>query len=175
VGAISDPSMPDTSQFTWSNTGSAPIKNISLSMEISPATQISLAPSWGGEIDLACIYAGSNIICLSYTYGGITSFSDSYVGLVLNVDYVGGIGIHSDCQVTPDLTRNIWNTVKLTENWSSDTLQLLINGTSALSGCSAFPFDPDTNAMITYGVDTSGTTSVPYSLYYDNIQVTVGR
>jgi hypothetical protein len=174
VGDVSDPSKPDTAEWTWNNTGSAPIKSVNISMEISPATLLSLAPAWTGQIDLACFHSGSNFICLSYTYGEVTSWSSSYVGLLLNVDYSGGIAFHNDCQVTKDLTRNIWNTVQITATWSTGALQVLVNGTNAVSNCTA-GFDPDTNASIWYGMDTSGGVSVPYSMYYDNIQVTVRR
>jgi hypothetical protein len=143
-------------------------------MDLNPAYSFDVASSWTGDIDLACFRTGSNIICLSFTFGGTTSFSDDYVGLLVNIDYGGGFPYHLDCQVTKDLTRNVWSTVTLSGSTSDGTIAVTVNGANALSGCTA-SFDPDTKSYSWYGMNTSGNTSFPFFMNYDDVQVTVRR
>jgi len=172
VSAISDSSMPDTATLSWNDVGSTSITSVTISAAIDPTTIISLGTSWTGAINLMCLTAGDNDVCLLYTYGNSFDFSSSYVGLYVEMVFSGGIGLAKDCPVSANLTTNIWNAVQLSAT-SAGNVQVTVNGSTTT--CSGYNFDPGMTANVAVGLVTSGGTAVPWGAYYDNVQTWVGR
>jgi hypothetical protein len=97
----------------------------------------------------------------------------SYTGLLLEWVRVGGAAQLGQCEVTGNLTSGIWNPVEL-KGTVGGALTLLINGTSALSGCAlSFPATTTSSAII--GLSTNPSTTIGWGVYYDDVVAVTRR
>jgi hypothetical protein len=159
-------------RLEWQNVGSTGVSSLSIAADINPVNFAGVAPPWTGSIDLLCVGFGSAEACFSYTRGADLSFADGYTGYFIDHTFSGGPAYQRQCQLTGNLTANLWTRVELRLTRNPATIQVFIAGASA-GQCSAGVLD-DTVTAATFGQiafpDTPG-----WTVYYDNVIAVVRR
>lgn len=85
--------------------------------------------------------------------------------------------MRSDCALTGALTPSIWTRVELHVDYDvttgASTISVLFGGTTVAS-CSG-TFDADASSTISFGPNTTYSTTYAYTMYYDNVVAYVAR
>jgi len=162
-----------TATMSWRDVGSTALTGVSLAADLSAVTLPSLMDPWSGSVSLMCVTFGNADACLFYTNGAYTRFQDSYVGYYLETSTWGAMAYAWDYPITATLPANLWTRVVIRVTASTGTAEVLFGGTTVATGTA--PFEADTVATATVGLDSSPTTSVPFTMYYDNVVATVTR
>jgi len=119
--------------------------------------------------------SGGNTTCLDYTVNGTSGTGASpYTGLLVYWSYIGSAAVAGQCPVSMNLTTNAWNTVELDLSVSTGAVTVVINGTTATSGCTAI-VGTDTVAKMTIGPSSPSSDTFSWTGYFDNVQATVRR
>jgi hypothetical protein len=179
VPAAPDYASQGTGTLTWSVVGADPVKSATIDARLNPPSMGGVTPPWTGQVDLMCLTIGDSSsfgsACLQYTQGSAQDWMPGgYTGLMLTWEIISGAAALGQCQVTGALTNGIWNTVELKGTGGGGGLSVLINGTSALSGCGPV-FPATTAAKAVVGLNAGNVTSSSYSMYFDNVVVAVQR
>ncbi|HLK35647.1 MAG TPA: hypothetical protein VKU41_02770, partial [Polyangiaceae bacterium] len=135
--------------------GAASITSLSLSAEIDPVTAAQIVPTGSPGMDLLKISCGGNTVHLGYTEQGTdpSGGSNPYTGLYVYWVVVAGAAVAGMCPVTANLNLNVWNAVELDLDISNlGAISVIINGTTATSGCAASN-STDTVATMTVGLN----------------------
>jgi hypothetical protein len=157
----------------WTDNASSAFTKFTVSAGVYPS--FAGGPTWTGSgttgpaqswVNVLCIFAGPNQICLNYTNGGNTEFQSSYVGFYL---WTQNGSMEKDCQLTTPPTMNAWNDMQLVGDWGAGSGQLFIGGVSAGAACMT-PLMSSTQAQALVGLIGSGTIST-FGAYYDDVQV----
>ena len=130
--------------------GAAGISSLSITADINPVTLPGPVPPWTGTIDLMCASFGSGEACFSYTRGANLSFNSAYTGYFIEHQFTGGPAYLYECQVTANLTANLWTRVELRLTKSPGTVQVFVAG-AKVGECNAGFLD-DTASDISFGL-----------------------
>ena len=107
------------------------------------------------------------------TYAGSVEFSaNPYTGD--HVDHTHAVPSVTQCGLSRKPTPSIWNRVELRATTSTGLVEVLIDGTAAAS-CATLGFPADTAVSITVGLQAIQQTTAPWTVYFDNIEVSIRR
>ena len=174
VPTASDFASAATAIVTWQDVGAAALTSASITADLSPVSVAGVTTPWTGSVTLMCVSFGSGDACLSYTRGADTAFKAGYTGYYIEATYTGGAAMRDECEVTGTLTANLWKRVELRVTKSaSPSIQVLFAGTVA--GTCNMGFDADSVATFTFGEAAHAATTLPWSMYYDNVVAVVKR
>jgi hypothetical protein len=159
-------------RLEWHNVGAIGVSSLSIAADINPVNFAGVAPPWTGSIDLLCVSFGSGEACFSYTRGADLSFADGYTGYFIDHMFTGGPAYQYQCQLTGNLTANLWTRVELRLTRTPATAQVFIAGASA-GQCNAGVLD-DTVTDVSFG-QRAFPEAAGWTVYYDNVVAMVRR
>lgn len=154
--------------LAWIAVGSTPVDSASVSVAINPSRLPSPMPPWSGWIDFLCLDLGGGQACLAYSYQSTREFASSYTGLFVRWQTTAGAALNGECRITGSLVPEIWNEVALSVS-DLGTIEVELDGASAVSACTGVFSAPDAEASFTIGPRVFHATESSWTLRYDNV------